>query len=203
MRLFYTPTSPFVRKVRIAAHELGLDAQLELVYLRPSPLTPDATLSAHNPLSKIPALVTNDGQTLFDSRVIIEYLDTLHDQRPLIPASGPARFEALRVQALADGMLDAGILVFYERLQRPLELQWSPWLDGQSRKVVQALDALEGLVAGFGPEVDIAQVAVAAALGWIDFRQVVGDFRIGRPRLAAWFEAFSTRPSMLATVPTA
>jgi glutathione S-transferase len=203
MRLLYTPTSPFVRKVRIAAHELGLADRLTLEYLRPSPLAPDATLSAHNPLSKIPALVTDDGQTLFDSRVIVEYLDTLHDQRPLIPPSGRARFEALRTQALADGMLDAGILVFYERLQRPLELQWSTWLDGQSRKVIQALDALENLVTGFGPEVDIAQIATAAAIGWLDFRQVVGDFRPDRPRLAAWFEAFSARPSMLATVPTA
>ncbi len=203
MRLYHTATSPFVRKVMIAAHELGLVGRIEVVHLRPSPLLPDPTLSDANPLSKIPALVLEDGATLFDSRVIVEYLDSLADAPRLIPATGPARWDALRRQALADGILDAGILVFYERLQRPDAQQWQPWLDGQAAKVRQGLDALEALAPALGERVDAGTIAAAAALGWLDFRNPVGDFRDGRPALAAWYEGFSARPSMQATLPAA
>lgn len=203
MRLYHTATSPFVRKVMIAAHELGLGDRIEVVHLRPSPLAPDPTLSAANPLSKIPALVLDDGTTLFDSRVIVEFLDSLpHGAPPLIPREGPARWATLRTQAIADGILDAGILVFYERLQRPEPQQWQPWLDGQAAKVRQGLDALEDLAPTLTDRVDAGTIASAAALGWLDFRNPIGDFREGRPALAAWFRAFSERPSMRATLPS-
>lgn len=198
MKLFYTPTSPFVRKVRVLAHELGIALETEL--LRPSPMTPDPVLSKQNPLSKIPALVLDDGTTLYDSVVICEYLDSLAGGR-LIPAQGPERWRVLRIQALADGILDAGILVFYERSQRPPELHWESWIGGQTAKVNQGLDALEREVAGFAAEVDLGQIACGAMLGWLDLRAPAGDFRAGRPALAAWYAGFLARPSMQATLP--
>lgn len=203
MKLYHTPTSPFVRKVMIAAHELGLAGRIETVHLRPSPLMPDPELSRTNPLSKIPALVLDDGEVLYDSRVICEYLDTLHEGRRLVPEAGPARWRTLRLQALCDGILDAGILVFYERLQRPGELHWESWIEGQTRKVHQGLDALEREVGALAGPVDLAQCAAGAALGWLEFRGAVGDIRAGRPGLTAWYEAFSQRPSMQATWPRA
>ncbi len=194
MKLFYTETSPFVRKVLVAAHELGV--QLTTEFLRPSPLQTDAALSRHNPLSKIPALVLDDGTTLYDSVVICDYLDS---EARLVPARGAERWRVLRVQALCDGMLDAGILVFYERAQRPPELHWQPWIAGQLAKVEQGLDALEAGVARFG-EVDLGQIAAGCAIGWLEFRKVT-DVRAGRPALSAWHEGFVGRASMQATMP--
>jgi glutathione S-transferase len=203
MKLYYTPTSPFVRKVLIAAHELGLAERVETTLLRPSPLAPNAELSGANPLSKIPALILDDGTGLYDSRVICEYLETLRAPGvpALVPASGPERFRTLRLQALCDGVLEAGILVFYERAMRPPALHWEDWLAGQTQKVLQGLDALERECAHFGDDVDLAQVAAGATIGWLEFRNVCGDLRSSRPRLFAWYERFSARPSMRATVP--
>ncbi|MFO0745884.1 MAG: glutathione S-transferase N-terminal domain-containing protein [Myxococcota bacterium] len=204
MKLYYTPTSPYVRKVLVAAHELGLAERITTELLRPSPMAPSAVLTRANPLSKIPALVLDDGETLFDSPVICEYLDSVAASgggRRLVPASGPERWQALRLQALCDGILDAGVLVFYERHHRPPELQWASWVDGQSMKVVQGLDALEALVPDFGGEFGIGQITAGAALGWLSFRNIVGDWRATRPRLAAWFDEISARPSMKATEP--
>jgi glutathione S-transferase len=205
MLLYFTPTSPYVRKVLVTAHELGLASEIETQFLRPSPMAPSAELSRHNPLSKIPALVLADGSTLYDSRVICEYLDS---QRPagvpsLLGSTPAERFDIFRRQALCDGVLEAAILVFYERTQRPAELHWESWIAGQLQKATQGLDALETEVHRLGADVDLSQVALGAALGWLDFRGVVGDFRQGRPRLAAWWDTFSARPSMRATVPTA
>lgn len=207
MKLYHTPTSPFVRKVLLAAHELGLAHRIETVFLRPSPQAPDPELSRHNPLSKIPALVTDDGETLYDSVVIIDYLESLaatSDSAPRLTPPAPQRWRVLRTQALCDGILDAAILVFYERANRPPELHWQPWLDGQSAKVRQGLDALEAdhdLTRDPDATPDLAHLCLGATLGWLDFRRPVGDFREGRPRLSAWFDAFSKRPSMEATRP--
>jgi glutathione S-transferase len=157
MKLFFTDTSPYARKVRVVAIELGLQDRIATQFLRPLPTAVDATLSSVNPLSKIPALVLDDGTALYDSPVICEYLDTLHAGPKLVPASGPARFRVLRLQALCDGILEAAILVFYERSQRPPALHWAPWLDGQAQKARQGLDELEReaasfeLPASFGP----------------------------------------------------
>ena len=203
MKLYHTETSPFVRKVMIAAHELGLASRIETVHLRPSPMAPSAELSQKNPLSQIPALVLDDGDVLYDSRVICEYLDTLAPHTSLVPAGGAARFRVLRLQALADGVLDAGILAFYEKNSRPAELHWAPWIDGQLTKVRQGLDALDREAGSFGPEVDVAQIATAAAVGWLEFRGVAGDVREGRAALFRWYDAFRARPSMKATEPKA
>ncbi len=202
MKLYYTATSPFVRKVLVCAHELGLAARIETVALRPNPLQSDPTLSAENPLNKIPALVTDEG-SLYDSPVICEYLTSLVPTQTLLPASGPARWSTLRVQALCDGILDAGILVFYERQQRPRELWWPAWLDGQAQKALQGLDALEREAGAFGDAPDLGQIAAGAALGWLEFRNVLGDLRSTRPALFRWYDRFGARPSMQATEPHA
>ena len=201
MKLYHTQTSPFVRKVMLVAHELGLVDRIDTIFLRPNALSPDPELSTHNPLSKIPALVTEHG-TLYDSVVICEYLDTLGGHR-LLPTSGVARWEVLTRQALADGILDAGVSIFYERLHRPPELQWESWIEGQKKKVEQGLDALERALTELGPDVplDLGWIAVAAAVGWLEFREVV-DVRTSRPALTAWYLAFAARPSMTATWPT-
>lgn len=205
MKLYHTQTSPFVRKVMLVAHELGLADRIEVAFLRPNALAPDPELSRQNPLSKIPCLVVEDGGrelALYDSVVICEYLDTLAGGR-LIPAGGPARWEVLRRQALADGILDAGIQVFYERLHRPAELQWEAWMDGQRAKVHQGLDALEReLEEAAEVAVDLGWIAVAAAIGWLEFREVV-EVRAGRPKVSAWYSSFCERPSMVATWPRA
>lgn len=200
MKLYYTPTSPFVRKVLIAAIELGLGERVETALLRPTPVSASAELSRHNPLSKIPALVLDDGSALYDSPVICEYLETLSDRR-LVPPAGPARFEVLRTQALCDGILDAAILVFYERAQRPPEHHWQPWISGQLEKARQGLDALEALAPTWTDAVDLGQVSAGATLGWLALRGVVGDVWEGRPALQAWYARFSARPSMVQTVP--
>jgi glutathione S-transferase len=205
MKLYYTSTSPFVRKVLVAAHELGLADGIDTITLRPTPTKASPELSTINPLSKIPAMVTDDGTTLYDSRVICEYLDTLHTGRKLVPESGPRRFQILRTQALADGVLDAAILVFYERSQRPADLHWDPWLDGQAEKARQGIDALardvRALAKESGDGVDLAQIAVACTLGWLDLRKPLGEIRRGREELFGWYERFSARPSMKRTEP--
>ena len=203
MRLFHTPTSPFVRKVMVVAHEAGLAAQIETVFLRPTPTQADAALSRVNPLSKIPALILDDGEVIFDSPVICEYLDGLHAGPRLFPGEGMARWRALRTQALCDGILEAAISVFYERSLRPSELHWEPWLSGQVSKAMQGLDALDQAVGEFGDAVDIGQVSAGVTVGWLAFRGLLGDVLVGRPRLAAWYEVFARRPSMVATAPRA
>jgi glutathione S-transferase len=201
MRLYHTQTSPYVRKVMVVAHETGLVSQIETTFLRPLPMKTDPVLSKENPLSKIPVLVTPEGP-LYDSPVICEYLDGLHAGPKLIPASGAARFRTLRTQALCDGILEAAILVFYERTQRPQELHWSAWIEGQTQKAMQGLDALERDASDFGDAIDLAQICAGVTIGWLEFRNVLGELRSARPTLAKWFEKFSARPSMQATLPS-
>jgi glutathione S-transferase len=203
MKLYFTPTSPFVRKVLVVVHELGLRERVETELLRPAPTQADPVLSGVNPLNKIPALVLEGGGVLYDSPVICEYLDVELGGRRLIPEGGAERWRVLRQQALSDGILDAGILVFYERQHRPGGLHWQPWLEGQAQKALQGLDALEAEVGAFGEAVDLAQISAATALGWLEFRAPLGDIRGARPRLFAWYDRFQERPSMSATEPQA
>lgn len=201
MKLYYTPTSPFVRKVLVAAHETGLASRIETVFLRPSPLEANPELSLANPLSKIPALVFDDGSAIYDSAVICDYLDSLHTGRKLVAVAGSERWRTLRLQALCDGIIEACVQIFYERLNRPKELWWQPGLDGQAQKAHQALDALEAEVDSLGKQVTLGHVCVGVTVGWLEFRDVLGDIRKGRPRLSAWYDAFAVRPSMQATMP--
>ena len=202
MKLYHSPASPFVRKVLVFAHEIGRAGEIELVSAAMTPVAGDADLNRENPLGKIPALVLDDGTALFDSRVICEYLDGLHDGPRRFPAAGAERWTALRRQALADGLLDAGVLCRYETFLRPAERQWTDWLEGQRAKFRRALDALDAEADGFGDTVDIGTIAAGCAADYLDFRSLDDGWRATRPRLGAWLERFAARPSMQATRPS-
>jgi glutathione S-transferase len=200
MRLHHNIASPYVRKVMAVAIETGLDSRLEPVSRMMTPVKPDAHLVEDNPLGKIPCLVTDDGAVLYDSPVICEYLDSLHDGPKMFPA-GPARWTALRLQAQGDGILDAALLARYETFLRPEERRWPEWIEAQKLKFRRALDALEGEAEAFGDTVDIGTITTGCALGYLDFRYADEGWRATRPKLAAWFEQFAERPSMARTAP--
>lgn len=202
MKLYYGTTSPYVRKVVIAAIECGLNDRIEREEIFPWDAKTD--YGGVNPIGKVPALVTDEGQLLYDSPVIVEYLDSLHDGVKLIPPTGSERFEILRIAALADGMMDAVILLNSELERRPKELHWEFW-DNRMRKIVaRSLDALDVDASTFDPaRADVAQISAACGVGWIEFRKTMFgiDWRDGRPTLSRWFDAFSKRRSMLKSMP--
>ncbi|AZD95388.1 MULTISPECIES: glutathione S-transferase [Pseudomonas] len=204
MTLFHNPASPYVRKVMVLLHETG---QLDRVALHASQLTPvnpDAALNQDNPLGKIPALRLADGNVLYDSRVILDYLDQQHVGNPLIPREGSARWRRLTLAALADGIMDASVLIRYELALRAPEKHWELWLDGQRDKIRRALTVLEAdAIAELASHFDVAAISVACALGYLDFRHPDLQWRDAQPQLAAWYAEVSQRPSMLATQPPA
>ena len=202
MRLFYAPASPFVRKVMVVLHETGLLSETELVGVSGNPVEPGSMPVAHNPLGKIPALVLNDGRCLFDSRVICRYLDSKANAG--LYGHGDALWDILTVEALADGMMEAAVLIVYESRIRPEDLRYTPWVEGQWSKIARGLATLEDRAddlaqAPFG----MAQIAVASALGYLAFRLPHRDWPATAPRLAAWFETAAQRPSLAATAPHA
>lgn len=203
MKLRHSPASPYARKVLVVAMETGLDNRIEIVPTATTPTKPNLDLARENPLIKLPALVTEGGETLYDSRVICEYLDSLHDGRKLFPPAGGSRWRALKLQALGDGLLDAGILIRYELMLRPEAKQFPDWIAGQTAKVREGLDWLEREADQLAGPLDIGQIAIACALGWLEFRKPAGDNRAGRPRLFGWFDSLSQLPSFQKTVPTA
>jgi glutathione S-transferase len=190
-----------VRKVRVVAIEKGLAGKVENVPTQVSPNKDSTDVAGDNPLMKVPSLMTDDGLSLYDSPVICEYLDSQGSGPALFPASGKARWTALRRQALADGILDAALLTRYETFLRPKEFLWKDWVDGQQRKVKAGLDALEQEADSFGKGVDIGLITIGCALGYLDFRFAADEWRKGHPKLAAWYEGFSARSSMRETVP--
>ncbi|MDT0681101.1 glutathione S-transferase [Roseicyclus sp. F158] len=201
LSLYWGPASPFVRKVMVAAHELGLEGSIELLESAANPVERDARIKAFNPLAKVPAAQAGDGTALYDSRVICEYLDT-EAGGSLFPPAGPARWTALRRQALADGVLDAALLVRYETLIRPEAHRWPLWIEKQHEKVSDGLGAMEADL----PEPDchdIGAISYACALGWLDFRFGEIGWRDGRSALAEWYAGYETRPALVATRPGA
>jgi glutathione S-transferase len=201
MKLHFALPSPYVRKVRAVAAELNLDGRIELLNRVTTPVSSEAELIADNPLGKIPCLITDDGQALYDSRVICDYLDSLVEGKAMTPDTGPARWTALRRQALADGILDAAVGTRYETFLRPKELQWDGWINAQMGKIRQSLDQLEKEADSFGDIVDIGTIAVACAAGYLDFRYPDEGWRDHCPRLAGWYQAFAKRPSIATTAP--
>lgn len=198
MQLRHSPASPYVRKVMVTAIETGLESRIEVV---PTDVwSPETDIGAVNPLGKVPALTTDDGENLYDSPLICAYLDSLHDGAKLLPAAGAAHWRAQRQQALADGLLDAAVLARLEG-RRPPERQSPEWRARQQAVVARALDRLEADAAALEGPLTIGQIAVGCALGYLDFRFADDDWRRDRPRLAGWYEAFARRPSMQATVP--
>lgn len=192
MQLFYSPMSPFARKVRVVAHEARLADRMAILETRPFE---DESLRAVNPLSKVPCMLTDDGKALHDSRVICDYLNEMAGAG-LIPASGEARWKALTLQSLADGMGDAAVRTAQER-RRAEGDQHADVIERQLKAISAALDLFEEeALSGWG----IGEIAVAAHLGYLDFRKVL-DWRAGRPRLSAWYERVSKKDSMVATEP--
>lgn len=200
MKLYHNPASPFVRKVRVVAAECGLTAELQLQEVAVTPITTSDVLQSGNPLGKIPMLLLDNGQSLYDSRVICEYLDVQFNGG-LFPAIGADRWEALRLQATADGFCDAAVLVRYEGFVRPQDKQWAGWVDAQLNKCRRALDVLEKECSSFGSRCDIGTLSVAIALGYFDFRNDDEAWRKRAPSLASWYAEFSQRSSLQQTQP--
>ncbi|MBP5857946.1 glutathione S-transferase N-terminal domain-containing protein [Marivibrio halodurans] len=201
MKLYYSATSPYVRKVLIAAIERGLDDRIER-------LPTDGFGEEHrpaNPLAKVPALVPDDGgPALYDSIVICDHLDRIGDAPRLIPEGGSARDRVLRIHALGQGMTDAALLLQVQRVRerksgQPLPDDW--WHERQRQAIHAGADALEAEMGALEGEIDLGQISVATALGYLDLRFDELQWRQGREKLAAWYETFAARPSMAATAP--
>jgi glutathione S-transferase len=193
--------SPFGRKARIAISVLGLDGK---VAVEPAAnQDPADPIRKQNPLGKVPVLLLDDGGTLFDSPVILEYLDMMAGGGKIIPTEKKARFEALRLQALADGILDASILLVYEGRYRPKEKHEQKWLDLQSGKVARGMAELEAKPPGLGTPPTVGEITLACALGYGDFR-FEGRWRKDYPKLVAWLDKFAAQvPAFNATKPPA
>ncbi|MCC1494689.1 glutathione S-transferase [Cognatishimia sp. F0-27] len=200
MKLLKAGPSPFVRKVLVTLHETGQFEETELVDVTASPLDPDSGLVAVNPVGKIPALVRSNGPALYDSRVICRYLDDragtgLYPQTRI--------WDTLTLEATADGIMDAAVLVIYEQRFRKPEQVSTEWMEGQWGKVARALDAIETRwMSHLAGPMDAAHIAVGCALSYLDFRHDARSWRTGHDALAAWHKAFCERPSMQATEPT-
>jgi glutathione S-transferase len=201
MILKSSPASPFGRKVRIAASLLGLADKIDV---RETDLNdPADSIRVQNPIGKIPTLILDDGTVYYDSRVILEYLDHLAGGGRIIPREPKARFAALRLQALCDGILDASLLLVYESRYRPAEMRVQSWIDRQADKVARGLAALEAAPPTLDPLPDVGQIALACVLGYRDLR-FDGTWRKDHPRLLVWHDKFASQvPAFAATKVTA
>ena len=196
MKIYYSGTSPYVRKVMVCAILRGLDGRIEK---HPSnPHASPSDLLGDNPLSRVPCLVTDDGQALFDSPVICEYLDSIGDAPKLFPAAGPARWAALKLQAMGDGILDAAVPCRGEE-GKPREDARDAQIARHKAAFARAVDTLE--VDPPHKHVDIGSITVACALGYLDFRFAAQPWRPAHPKLAAWFEGFAENPGIARTLP--
>ena len=193
MKLYYSPTSPFARKVLACAIALGIEEQITLVSI--SGEAPE--LAEHNPLGKVPCLVTDDGVDLYDSRVICAFIDTLSDGFSMFPEHG-LRIRVLKYQALGDGICDAAVLRRYE-IGRAKDADREANIAVQGQKVARSIDALEKNVPA--AHIDVGTIAVACALGYLDLRYAHEDWREGHPKLAAWFAEISKEPCLAQTAP--
>lgn len=200
MRLYHAPASPFVRKVMILLHEAGAVGQVTLVAAAGNPMDPGTMPLDRNPLGKIPALERDNGTTLYDSRVICRYLDETLQAGFYPPA--PHLWETLVIEATADGIADAAVLMRYEDHVRPEASRSPEWVAAQWSKVERALTAIESRwISHLAGPLDMGQIALGAALGYLDFRQPQRDWRGTRPALADWWAGFALRPAMVATQP--
>lgn len=197
MILRYTAASPYVRKVRIGSSLLGLDDKIELQTVNLD--DDDDTLRGHNPLGKVPVLIAEDRTVYYDSRVILEYLDDVAGGGRILPRETKARFDALRLQALADGILDACLLLVYENRYRPQEMRVQSWIERQAGKVARGLAALETAPPQLAGIPNVGQIALACALGYRDLRFDM-NWRKTYPRLHAWHDGFAAQvPAFAAT----
>jgi len=189
MKLLSSPLSPYGRKVAMTIGMKGLKSQIEFQPIDTN-IPDNKDINTKNPLAKIPTLITADGMVLFDSKVICEYLDTLAPSPVMFPASGAARFKTLAMGALADGILDAALLLVYEKRFRPEEKWHAPWTERQQGKIDRALAQLEKDPPAWGASPDYGHMTLACALGYLDFRHE-GKWRAGHPKLVAWLDRFA------------
>ena len=197
MKLLYQTHSAAARKALVFAHEVGIASRLEVVHHETSPTLRNDEVYAQNPLGQVPVLVRDGEKPLFDSDVICAYFDTLHDGRRLIPADGEARWRALRLQAVAQGLSSFGGDLRWETVRRPEPFRYAPLIEGYSQKLNTTYDWLERELDVDAP-IHVGHIALATILDWFEFRELA-PFRDGRPRLSAWLDAFKARPSMRAT----
>jgi glutathione S-transferase len=197
MKLMYQTHSPFARKVLVFAYEAGLGEQIEVVHHETSPTARNDEVFEQNPLGKVPVLIRPGLAPLFDSDVICGYLDTLHKGPKLIPPSGEARWHALRIQAVAQGLAESGIAVRWESVRRPAALRYPALHDGYVDKLRASYDWLERNH-DVDSQLHIGHIALGTALSWIEFRQLP-SFRERHPKLITWFDEFEARPSMRKT----
>lgn len=198
MKILFSPTSPFVRKCLVTAMELGIDRRITLLPSSAHPVNRDRSIVVDNPLGQVPTFYTDDGQVLYDSRVICEYLNHLAGGS-LFPPEGPARWEALTLQSLGDGMLDAALLARYETAARPLAQQWPEWKAAQLDKVQTSIAALGARAQTLAGRVDIGTLTIACALWYLDLRFPELGWRPHHPALAEWYGSFSQRPALAAS----
>jgi glutathione S-transferase len=196
LKLWYSPASPFVRKVLVFAHEAGLAHSITLV--RGDVWAPDTEINNDNPLGKVPALVTPDG-VFAGSYLCCDYLDSLHAGTRLIPSGPRERWPALQLHAFADGIIEAAVATVIETVRRPKEFVYQGTIDRQAGKINRTLEKVASMKLVQAP--DIATITLGCALGYLDFRMPQLAWRDGRPALGQWYEAFSARKSMQATVP--
>ncbi|MCB4823883.1 glutathione S-transferase N-terminal domain-containing protein [Roseicella aerolata] len=196
MKLAYSPNSPYVRKCLAAAIARGIEARIELWTVP----TTDPSLAAVNPLSKVPTLLTDDGVVLYDSPVICQYLDSIGDAPPLLPPPGAARWNALRQEALADGILDA-TQPRRRELALPQDEGRRDYIALQQGKVARALDVLEAEAGSLGALATIGEIAIGCALGYLDFRYPHEPWRPGHPTLEAWYGRVAALPPLARTAP--
>lgn len=189
MKLLSSPLSPYGRKVKIAMAMKGVKDQIEVVPIDTNPLD-NPEINRSNPLAKIPALVVDGSTAIFDSHVICEYLDSLAPSPVLFPKSGVERIKTLTLGSLADGILDAALLLVYEKRFRPEEKWHQPWQERQQGKVDRAVDFLERSPPTWGASPDYGHLTMACALGYLDFRHE-GKWRAGHPKLVAWLDTFA------------
>ncbi len=200
MQLLKAGPSPFVRKVLVTLHETGQTGDVDQIDVVASPLAPDSKLIAANPMGKIPALMRDDGPTLYDSRVICRFLDD-RAKAGLYPEN--RLWDTLTLEATGDGIMEAAVLIVYEERFRPADKVSMEWIEGQWAKIARALDALSTRwMSHLHGRMDMGHIAVGCALGYLDFRHEARSWRTGRDSLSQWYAGFAQRPAMIATMPT-
>src|SRR4051794_12596010 len=201
MKLIFSPSSPFVRKVRIAATELGLIDKIEFLPTTVAPGQPNDDYARITPLKKLPALILDNGDVILDSYVIAEYLDELAGGGRLIPASGPSRWQVKSDHSLLQGMLDSMLLCRYENIVRPAPLKWQAWADDHWNRAWTGMARFDKQADVLSRPLDIVQIGLVCVLGYADFRFPEHDWRKAYPKLAAFHEKMLERPSVKVSVP--
>ena len=200
MKLVYSPPSPFVRKVTTLIHHADLNDRIELINVKTTALSVAEEARTANPLGKIPVMILEDGKAIFDSRVITRYLDefagsNLYPQEKI--------YDILTLEALADGIMESAVSITYESKLRPDNEQSPSWMEAQWSKVLHAVKALdEGEFKAMDGEMNMGQIAVACALGYLDFRHDARQWRIGHINLASWNDKMRKLPALIKTIPT-